>query len=358
MALPPIHTRFAGITSENVNTAGVGQTSATNAAGLGRLFVGQVLDVSVIKVAANEVWLQNANQVLRATMPPISATVGERLLLKVIDPNASPPRLKLLTDDELPASLLAGLGLNIRSLLLRHNSLGPTQLLLQRMFNQPPDGAPAAGGLQGSLLSSLFAVGKKSTPVIDAKGVKEWLEKSGLFTEAAQNKDSAAKPIHDLKTLLISLVGQDNGIDPQTLQMGIEGVVSTQIKALDAQLTGNLLYTFLLPFFGQSYIQTEIRRNASEIDRDQWRVHLRHQSQEMGHYAVDILLHRKSVTIIFKSDQAWVVDSINLNQARLIEAVEAAGLNAQKIAAVKLPVQAGSPYDSQTPDGSILDMRI
>lgn len=356
MALPPINTRFVDIKSEGIDTSHATRSAAASpVASVSRLTAGQLLEATVIKVTAGEVWLESANQILRTTPLPLGAIVGERLLLKVLDPNTLPPRLKLITDDDLPASLLAGLSSNLRSLLFRHRSLEPTlSLLTQLMTNLTTLGKSAQ---EHPALQELFDIDKRAEKRVDAALVKELLEKSGLFKESASKIANSVGQQSDLKSLLISLLNQDLLPDSQTLQTAIEGIISSQIKALDAQVNGNIFYSFLLPFLGHAWIEAQIRQNQDEVDRDQWRVHLTHHSTEMGAFAVDILMRKREVSIIFKSNQPWIVDLINSNQQRLIDAVIHEGLILNQISAIEIKEQKHGPYD-EAPDHAIFDLRV
>lgn len=355
MALPPIDTRYSGVVSDSLTSKPVDPNGAASAGSgsVGRLFLGQILEVTVVRASASELWLQSANHMLRAAAPPMGAVVGERLLLKVLDPTTTPPRLKLLSDDELPASLIASLGPAMRSLLFRQESLGPTQAFLQQLLTAGGLKFPSAQVEQPrELLQRL--IGRLDG--IDAEQLKKWLERSGLFGEGRQRLQSGVQ-VQDLKSLLVSLMGQE-GVDSQLLHGALEGLVSSQIKALDAQLNGNLFYNFLLPFLGQGFIEAQIQQTAAEMERDQYRVNLRHNSAELGQYVVDILLYKRRVTLLFKSDQKWVVDAINSNQQRLVDAVAEAGLTAERISAVLSKADRPDPYSTGTLDPSIFDLKV
>ncbi|MBT4347788.1 MAG: hypothetical protein HOD21_03030, partial [Methylococcales bacterium] len=79
-------------------------------------------------------------------------TVGQRLLLKVLDPNSSPPRMKLLNESQLPLSNLAGNNPFLRSLLFREQPLIPVQQYLVSLLNNKAQ----SKSLESKSIKSLF----------------------------------------------------------------------------------------------------------------------------------------------------------------------------------------------------------
>ena len=317
------------------------------------LLRGQLLEVIVAKTLTDGVWLESRNMMFRANLPVGGLREGERLLLKVLDPDSSPPKLKLITDAELPNSSLAGVSTFLRSLLFRHQQLHPTQQFLTSFLSTgllEKDSEAELNGLYEWLKNF-----HKTPERIHGAWVKERLQLSGLFKESSSINSS--NPQQDLKTFLIKLLSQDKGIDKATVQSAIDGISSSQVKALDGSIQNNLQYNFLLPFLGEDWIEAQIFRDDEQISRDQWQIYLRHQSQQMGDFSAEILLYKKTVSILFKSDQHWMIDLIKDNYSELERGIAAIGLSVQQISVSPMVAQKPNFYE-QHEQQAIFDLRV
>ena len=317
------------------------------------LLRGQLLEVIVAKTLTDGVWLESRNMMFRANLPVGGLREGERLLLKVLDPDSSPPKLKLITDAELPNSSLAGVSTFLRSLLFRHQQLHPTQQFLTSLLSRglvDEDGEAELNGLYQWLKDF------RQTPErVHGAWVKQRLQLSGLFRESSAIKSSNLQ--QDLKTFLISLLSQDKGIDKATVQAAIDGISSSQVKALDGLIQNNLQYNFLLPFLGEGWIEARISRDEEQISREQWQIYLRHQSQQMGDFSAEILLYKKTVSILFQSDQPWMIDLIKENYSELEQGIAAIGLSVQQISVAPMVAQKPNFYE-QHEQQAIFDLRV
>lgn len=349
-----VHTGFSRIKTEPIGHGQGGQSRGGSAHFEPPLLRGQLLEVAVARVSANAVWLEGKDFLLRASIPPGGAQVGERFLLRVIDPDASPPSLKLVMDGQLPASSLAGVSTFLRSLLFRHQPLLPTRQQLSTLLGGPGEGGAISPELR-QLLQELQSW-RHMPNRIDAAWVKEKLQNSGLFREAG-GRLSAAGGAADLKSILVAMLSRESGPGKGALRAAIEGITSCQIKSLDSVLQGGVNYGFLLPFLEESWIEARISRDEEQAKRDQWQVYLRHHSEEMGQFSAEILLQKKSVSVLFRSDQGWLLELIQKNQGKLELAIEAAGLNLQQISAVALDPSRVSSY-LEHEQHAIFDLRV
>ena len=293
---------------------------------------GQLLEVAVARFFADSVLLEGNGFVLRAFNPG-KLQLGERLLLKVVNPDSVPPQLKLISDAELPTTSLAGISTYLRSLLFRHEPLVPTKSLLMRLFsgvsnsNLSMDEVPSLDSLK-----SWFAILEK----IDGSWVKSKLAESGLFAESRfQGASSSSTESFDLKSALQGLLKVGQGSEEYALKSAIEGITATQARALDGIVQGNHLhYSFLLPFFGGTLIEGSISKENDLERSQQWMVYLNHDSPEMGRFRAEILMEKRSVTILFRSDKDWMIDLIHSSSDQLMRAVEAIGLKPRHISVV------------------------
>ena len=181
------------------------------------------------------------------------------------------------------------------------------------------------------------------------------MQLSGLFRESSAIKSSNLQ--QDLKTFLVSLLSQDKGIDKATVQAAIDGISSSQVKALDGLIQNNLQYNFLLPFLGEGWIEARISRDEEQISREQWQIYLRHQSQQMGDFSAEILLYKKTVSILFQSDQPWMIDLIKENYSELEQGIAAIGLSVQQISVAPMVAQKPNFYE-QHEQQAIFDLRV
>ena len=317
------------------------------------LLRGQLLEVIVAKTLTDGVWLESRNILFRANLPVGGLREGERLLLKVLDPDSSPPKLKLITDAELPNSSLAGVSTFLRSLLFRHQQLHPTQQFLTSLLSRElvdKDGELELNGLYQWLKDF-----RKSPERVHAAWVKERMQLSGLFRESSVINSS--DPQQDLKTFLINLLKLDKGIDKATVQAAIDGISSSQVKALDGLIQNNLQYSFILPFLGEGWLEARISRDEEQISREQWQIYLRHQSQQMGDFSAEILLYKKTVSILFQSDQLWMIDLIKENYSELEQGIAAIGLSVQQISVAPMVSQKPNFYE-QHEQQAIFDLRV
>jgi len=343
---------------QQLKTAAVSSGGGSRAGGIAQQFDppllrGQLLEVIVAKTLTDGVWLESRNMMFRANLPVGGLREGERLLLKVLDPDASPPKLKLITDAELPNSSLAGVSTFLRSLLFRHQQLHPTQQFLTSLLSRGL--VDREDKAEFNSLYQLLKDFHKTPTRINGAWVKEKLQLSGLFRESSAINSSNLQ--QDLKTLLFNLLSQDKGIDKTTVQAAIDGITSSQVKALDALIQNNLQYNFLLPFLGEGWIEARISRDEEQISREQWQIYLRHQSQEMGDFSAEILLYKKNVSILFKSDQPWMIDLIKENYSQLEQGIAAIGLTLQQISVAPMVVHKPNifePHEQQ----AIFDLRV
>jgi hypothetical protein len=320
---------FSVAKSGPVETGHAATTRADGAHHSSWLSRGQLLEVAVAKIVAGSVLLEGNGFTLRAPNPG-NLQLGERLLLRVVNPDATPPQLKLISDAQLPATSLAGISTYLRSLLFRHEPLAPTKSLLMKLFS----GASNSSAITGEApsfdgLKNWFAEPQK----IDASWVKGKLAESGLFAESKlPGVSNSSVESSDLKIALQALLKTGQGGDEHALKSAIEGIAATQIRALDGIVQGNHLhYSFLLPFFGGALIEGSISKE-NDIERsEQWMVYLNHDSSEMGRFRAEILMEKKSVTILFRSDKDWMIDLIHSSSDQLIQAVESIGLKLRHI---------------------------
>ena len=317
------------------------------------LLRGQLLEVIVAKTLTDGVWLESRNMMFRANLPVGGLREGERLLLKVLDPDSSPPKLKLITDAELPNSSLAGVSTFLRSLLFRHQQLHPTQQFLTSLLSR--ESLDEGGEAELNSLYQWLKDFRKTPERMHSAWVKERLQLSGLFRES--NAIKSSNPQHDLKTFLISLLSQDKGVDKAIVQAAIDGISSSQVKALDGLIQNNLQYNFLLPFLGEGWIEARISRDEEQISREQWQIYLRHQSQQMGDFSAEILLYKKTVSILFQSDQPWMIDLIKENYSELEQGIAAIGLSVQQITVAPMVAQKPNFYE-QHEQQAIFDLRV
>ena len=172
-------------------------------------------------------------------------TVGQRLLLKVLDPNSSPPRMKLLNESQLPLSNLAGNNPFLRSLLFREQPLIPVQQYLVSLLNNKAQ----SKSLESKSIKSLFhALGEGKSLAdleklsiadllnerlvlpkkVDGNWVLAQLKNSGLFFENNLLRPAIPEFL-DLKRLLLLLL-QEGDADNNELSKLIESITSSQIN--------------------------------------------------------------------------------------------------------------------------------
>ena len=317
------------------------------------LLRGQLLEVIVAKTLTDGVWLESRNMLFRANLPVGGLKEGERLLLKVLDPDSSPPKLKLITDAELPNSSLAGVSTFLRSLLFRHQQLHPTQQFLTSLLSR--GSVDIDGEAELNSLYQWLKDFRKTPERVHAAWVKERLQLSGLFRESSVINTSNQQ--QDLKMFLINLLSLDKGIDKATVQAAIDGISSSQVKTLDGLIQNNLQYNFLLPFLGEGWLEARISRDEKQISREQWQIYLRHQSQQMGDFSAEILLYKKTVSILFQSDQPWMIDLIKENFSELEQSITAIGLSVQQISVAPMVAQKPNFYE-QHEQQAIFDLRV
>lgn len=349
-----VNTGFQRIRTETVHSGGSQQSRGRALHFDPPLLRGQLLEVIVAKTLTDGVWLEARNMMFKANLPTSGLREGERLLLKVLDPNSSPLKLKLISDAELPLSSLAGVSTYLRSLLFRQHQLMPTQQLLTNLLS----GVMSINSVSPELrvLIEALKAWQKSPERIDGLWVKEKLKQSGLFMEG-NNKLAVETKFLDIKTLLLRWIAQDETSDKSAARAAIDGITSSQVKALDGLMQNNIQYSFLLPFFGDNLIEARISREQELEQRDHWHVYLRHQSEEMGDFCAEIFMQKQRVSILFKSDQSWIVDLINENHAELESAISALGLSLSQILATPFKPPKVLPYvqhDHQT----IFDMKV
>lgn len=296
--------------------------------------------------------------------------IGQRLMLKVIDPNTSPPQMKLLNESQLPLSNLAGNNPFLRSLLFREQPLVPVQQYLASLLNKKMK----LESLDTSLLKSLFKSSDEgklnhqldklsidtflaerlvSPKKVDGVWVQAQLKNSGLFFENNSLRPTIAELI-DLKRFLLVLL-QDGEIEENELSKIFESITSSQIKALSTELQGGLFYSCLLPFLSGDFIQMNIMQGKEQKLRNQWQIHLESNTAAMGCFKVEILLQDQIASIFFRSDQEWLVSLIKNTKNSLMERVESVGVTISGIQVSGL--EKPGPYKEKL-SHAILDLKI
>ncbi len=297
-------------------------------------------------------------------------TVGQRLLLKVLDPNSSPPRMKLLNESQLPLSNLAGNNPFLRSLLFREQPLIPVQQYLVSLLNNKAQ----SKSLESKSIKSLFQAlgeGKSLADLeklsiadllnerlvlpkkVDGNWVLAQLKNSGLFFENSLLRPAIPEFL-DLKRFLLLLL-QAGDADNNELSKLLESITSSQIKSLATELQGGVYYSCLLPFLSGEFIQMTVMQGKEQKSRDQWQIHLESNTASMGCFKVEILLQEKIASIFFRSDQNWLVSLINNTKENLIERVETVGVSISGIQVSDIAKP--GPYKEKL-SHAILDMKV
>jgi len=288
--------------------------------------------------------------------------VGQRLLLKVIDPNTSPPQMKLLNESQLPLSNLAGSNPFLRSLLFREQPLVPVQQYLASLLNKKMRleslfKYAGEGKLNHQLdkfsIDTFLAERFISPKKIDGAWVQAQLKNSGLFFENHSLRPTIAELI-DLKRFLLILL-QDGEIEENELSKTFESITSSQIKALSTELQGGIFYSCLLPFLSGDFIQMNIMQGKEQKLRNQWQIHLESNTAAMGCFKVEILLQDQIASIFFRSDQEWLVSLIQNTKNNLMERVESVGVTISGIQVSGL--EKAGPYKEKL-SHAILDLKI
>ncbi len=288
--------------------------------------------------------------------------VGQRLLLKVIDPNTSPPQMKLLNESQLPLSNLAGNNPFLRSLLFREQPLVPVQQYLASLLNKKmrlESLFKYAGEeklnhqLDKFSIDTFLAERLISPKKIDGAWVQAQLKNSGLFFENHSLRPTIAELI-DLKRFLLVLL-QDGEIEENELSKIFESITSSQIKALSTELQGGIFYSCLLPFLSGDFIQMNIMQGKEQKLRNQWQIHLESNTAAMGCFKVEILLQDQIASIFFRSDQEWLVSLIQNTKNNLMERVESVGVTISGIQVSGL--EKAGPYKEKL-SHAILDLKI
>jgi len=296
--------------------------------------------------------------------------LGQRLLLKVIDPNSSPPRMKLLNDSQLPLSNLAGNNPFLRSLLFREQPLIPVQQYLVSLLNNKEQ----SKSLESKVVKSLFQAlgeGKSLADLeklslgnllnerlvlpkkVDGNWVLAQLKNSGLFFENNLLRPSSSEFL-DLKRFLLLLL-REGATDNNELSKLVESITSSQIKSLATELQGSINYSCLLPFLSGEFIQMTVMQGKEQKSRDQWQIHLESNTSVMGCFKVEVLLQEKLASIFFRSDQDWLVALINSTKDNLIERVESVGVSISGIQVSD--IEKPGPYKEKL-SHAILDVKV
>ena len=288
-------------------------------------FKGQLIEATVVKVKGDSLLLESDRYLLQTQMKPVELALGEKVLLKVVDPEVTPPKIIILDKNLNQGSALAQLSPFLRSLLFRHESLHLTKELLIKITRE----------IQNTDVSKLGAVFQKWAAMpekIDADWLKQQLRSSGLFKENNALRGDA-KSIFDLKAALIEMLGKaDSDFDSSLINAAIEGITSSQVKALDANINGELKYQFLLPFLPGEIIQGWISSNFSgDEDSSYWHVGLKHEGDEVGILAVDMFLKDKNLSIGVHSDKKEFLTLMSAHAHDLENAIAAIGLDLKNL---------------------------
>jgi len=340
-----INTHFVNIKSTGFQK-NITQASALGShVGFKSLSQGQLLEAVIIKVTDQHIFLDAKGLILQANSPGAGAQIGERYLLKVVDAHSLPPKLKLISDAQLPSSSLAGVSTFLRSLLFRHDPLMPMRHALSTLHNLQQS---QSSEVVASVVKQ-FEKWKTLPSKVDANWVKEKLKMSGLFSEAIGKLQGEL----DLKGLFSKV----NNLDKSVYSGAVDGVTSAQIKALDALLEGGIRYHFLMPFVDNGVVDAEVFHSSEDQQEDKWRIYLRHESHEFGLYLVDILLQKNDVSVVFKTDKKWLLEAINSSAEKLKTAINKNDINVIMLKAMEICEASKNPY-GESDAQSILDMRV
>jgi hypothetical protein len=349
-----IHTEFKGIRAERLAAmqSTPGTSASVRTAHDPTLQNGQLIEVVVTKLTRKEVFFESNTLVLKSDNPG-NLKLGEHLLFRVLDASTSPPKLRLISEGALPNSSLAGFSTYLRSLLFRANPYSQPAQHINALLSVISQGAQTVSPEMAKNLSAWLNV----PSVVNGNWVKDKLKKSGIFFDstAGVGKDSS-----DLKEILLALrssasdIGLPSGHSVTTL---LDGITSAQVKALDSLLSGAINYSFLMPFFPGGLFQVGVYQAEEQRFRNQWHVHLDHQSDEMGVLQIDVLMERNAVSVHFSSDQPWVTSLLRDNQSRLIEAINQHGLTVRSVGVSSMASATLDPYLAKE-SHAILDLKV
>ncbi len=323
------------------------------------LIKGQVIEGEVIQVRPN-LLVETHASIFSAALSGRQFAVGERLLFRVLNPDTLPPKLLLINDVRLPASPIAQQSSLLRSLLYRHDSLKPlSQWLLH---------GQAQASQQSNALSFLRQFWQLPAQP-QAEDVRRLLLQSGLFSEGRGKSQAMthligpASPASDMKALLQLLALEENQTHLKPL---LEAIASVQIKALDALLSNQLNYQWLIPWGEDGYFWANLRQNSNQKQRRQWSLQLHHEGPELGTLNINLLLAEGQVmggpslaTLHFASDTNWLVALVKDSKPRLQEALEPHNIFLQQVSVGPVaPPLPRDPVVDTLEQTAILDIKV
>ena len=323
------------------------------------LIKGQIIEGEVIQVKPN-LLVETQSSIFSAALSARQFAIGERLLFRVINADAIPPKLLLINEPHLPASPLAQQSSWLRSLLFRHDSLKPLAQWLSQTLTSPEQN----NGLQ-ALLKQFWQLPDQPT----AEDIRRLLMQSGLFSEGRKQSPVMAPLIgpaaaaSDLKALLQMLVMDENQTHLKPL---LEAIASVQVKALDALLNNQLNYQWLVPWGEQGYFWVNLRQNDSQRQRRQWSLQLNHEGPELGVLNINLLLTESQISggtnlaaLHFASSAAWLSDIVSSSRQRLQEALAPHNISIQQISVGPIaPPLPSDPIVDTLEQTSILDIKV
>ncbi|MDP6166527.1 MAG: hypothetical protein QGI54_10365 [Gammaproteobacteria bacterium] len=323
------------------------------------LIKGQVIEGEVIQVKPN-LLVETHASIFSAALSGRQFAVGERLLFRVLNPDAVPPKLLLISNAHLPDSPIAQHSPLLRSLLYRHDSLTPVlQWLLQNHSQAKPESTSL------SLLRQFWQLPAQP----QAEDIRRLLLQSGLFSEGRTKGGTMAQLIgpatsaSDLKALLQILVLEENQTHLKPL---LEAIASVQIKALDALLSSQLNYQWLIPWGETGYFWANLRQSDSQRQRRQWSLQLHHEGLELGTLNINLLLTEGQVmggpslaALHFASDTNWLVALVKDSKPRLQEALEPHNIFLHQVSVGPVaPPLPRDPVVDNVEQTAILDIKV
>jgi len=316
----------SGVVRSGVNLAH-GPTLAPSS-----LIKGQMVEGVVVQLVPR-LLVETASSVFSAAASSASHTLGERLLFRVLDADVQPPRLELLRSLALSGSLLAQQSVFLRSLLYRPNSLEPLQQWLSNASFRTKLPSPLA-----ALLQSFWQLHTAPKPL----DIKNWLLMSGLFSESrgqsttlASATMGPAKAHNDLKALL-KLLALEEGLAPEVKPL-LEALHSSQIKGLDALLSHQLYYQWLMPWLDQQHVLITLAQTQQQHSQKQWSISLTHEGPDLGFVQINMLLTQSmgsqeaQAKLHFATDTQWLADLVNGSGYKLCATLKAHGIHVHQV---------------------------
>lgn len=321
------------------------------------LTIGQILEGAILQVRPH-VLVETAGQLLRfEPRKDWPLTIGQRLSMKVIDPNAQPPLLELSAKSGLPGQSLLGQSTYLLSQLYRSQPLESLRQWIGLHVGQTGQDLAIPLTLHNQLL-------QRWNLAADSRGddIYRTLLGSGLFSEfraQKQPRDAVQNPSFDLKIWLQRLQ-QIPGMEQAALTL-IDGITATQLKSLDAAIDGELWYHWLLLWQGDP-IQINLQQTEDQRAERQWRLSLEHHGAVLGKLTVELLLTEQpqgaTANIHFRSDQIWLLDLIATSESHLGNALDMAQIGLQKLTASSWENTVLPSFCDYSSEHAIVDLRI